>query len=160
MAELGSHGKDQDLKGVTGARLGSHESPMGRTRTSRGSLGQDPCGSLLSHPVSHKQDSCGSLGHHWGGLEQGRVLQTFQGPASSLLLGVLLGQMLGKWGPAAMPPQLPQPNAGTGMCPWWCSQTGWGGNTHRVFVPPGPSSAGAATLSSRHACAGLRARER
>lgn len=77
---------------------------MGRTRTSRGSLGQDPCGSLLSHPVSHKQDSCGSLGHHWGGLEQGRVLQTFQGPASSLLLGGLAGTNAGQVGTCSHAP--------------------------------------------------------
>lgn len=164
MTELGFHGKDQNLKGVTGARLGSHKNPMGRTRTSKGSLEQDPYGSLLSHPGSHKQDSCGCLGQHWDALERGRILADISVASSpsppESLAGTnapmaQLGHMKGEWGPVAMPPQLPQPNPGAEICPQWCPQIRWGANTHRVFVPPGSPGAGAATLSSRRARAGL-----
>lgn len=141
---------------------------MGRTRTLKGSLGQDPCGSLLSHPGSHKQDSCGSLGQHWGALEGGKgPCRYFRAQLPlSLPRGVLLAQMQPwhSWDtcqaggdPWLCPHNSPSP--GARMCPRCCPQRRCGANTHRVFVPPGSPGAGAATLSLWRARAGLCARQ-
>lgn len=123
---------------------------------------------VLSHPDSHRQDSCGSLEQHWGALEQGRIpadisVASFPSPPWSLAgtnaSMAQLEHILVKWGPVAMPPQIPQPNPRARMCPQCCPQIRWGANTHRIFVPPGSPGASAATLRIRCARAGLHARE-